>query len=60
MSDAVEARAREICIARHIDPDAYVIRAPAGTRAWSYFREVAMIDIERAKRAADPQMELPL
>jgi len=58
--DPVEARAREICIARDIDPDQRVIGAPAGTRAWTYFREVAMIDLERAAGAADPQMEMPL
>ncbi|MHC2576588.1 hypothetical protein ACVI1J_001700 [Bradyrhizobium diazoefficiens] len=59
-NDLIEARAREICVARDIDPDAIVIGAPVGTRAWSYFREVAMIDLERADRAADPQLALPL
>lgn len=58
--DQVEARAREICLARDIDPDARVMGAPVGTRAWSYFREVAMIDLDRARSAADPQMTLPL
>lgn len=58
--DMVEARAREICVARDIDPNARVMGAPVGTRAWSYFREVAMIDLDRATRAADPQLALPL
>ena len=59
-SDLIEARAREICVAGDIDPDAIVLGAPVGTRAWSYFREVAMIDLDRESRAADTQLALPL
>jgi hypothetical protein len=59
-SDHIETRARQICVARGIDPDARVMSAPVGARAWSYFREFATMDVDKASRDASPQIELPL
>jgi hypothetical protein len=55
----VEQRAREICLARGVDPDGIVIGRPAA-RPWHYFREFAKTDLEKAAKDAKPQMTLPL